>query len=123
MKELLEKLKSLLSDIHVMQSGKYDGWFGDFSHYEETPNGEAMIEWINLSISSNEVRTALAQFESTPESEIRMGLGSSFIGQVMDIQNLMKEDRESELRKLLRAALNNEDEWKKKAHDFLEEFG
>jgi hypothetical protein len=122
MRELLENLKSLLSDIHAMQDKDPD-WFGPFSDWNKDINDYARIEWPNLAISVRKVRTSLAEFESTPESEIRMGLGSSFIGQVMDIQNLMKEDRESELRKLLRAALNNEDEWKKKAHDFLEEFG
>jgi len=122
MRELLENLKSLLSDIHAMQDKDPD-WFGPFSDWNKDINDYARIEWPNLAISVRKVRASLAKFESTPESEIRMGLGSSFIGQVMDIQNLMKEDRESELRKLLRAALNNEDEWKKKAHDFLEEFG
>jgi len=122
MRELLENLKSLLSDIHAMQDKDPD-WFGPFSDWNKDINDYARIEWPNLAISVRKVRASLAKFESTPESEIRMGLGSSFIGQVMDIQNLMKEDRETELRKLLRAALNNEDEWKKKAHDFLEEFG
>jgi hypothetical protein len=61
MDELIKTLKSLIADIEAMQ-GKDRYWFGDFSDWEETPNG-AMIEWPNLAISLGDVKMALSTIE------------------------------------------------------------
>jgi hypothetical protein len=60
---------SLISDIKAMQTEGDTEWFGDFSGYEENPNG-VIIEWPNLAISYKELEEAIEGVRADRDSEM-----------------------------------------------------
>lgn len=66
--ELRAAINSLLSDIDAMSSGspdlelhdESDYWFGDFSVSYDTGSDGTFIEWPNLALTAQRVKTLLA---------------------------------------------------------------
>jgi hypothetical protein len=63
----LDAMKSLANDIVSMQA-EDPNWFGDFSEFEETPNG-ALIEWPNLAISLENLQKAIFNLDTDRQIE------------------------------------------------------
>jgi hypothetical protein len=61
-KELIRAVEILVLDTTAMQSRNDPDWFGDFSIWEENPNG-AMIEWPNLAIDLEALRKILRRMD------------------------------------------------------------
>lgn len=72
MDKLIAALKSLLGDIDDMRCIPSDekednnNWFGPFSESEDCGEDGPAIEWPNLTISAEDVKKALAEYEANP---------------------------------------------------------